>query len=275
MVGAIPSSNTDDKGIKHWEKSVKDVNDVDEKFSNARDLGYMRLNYARVSTVGNLAKFDTQDLFKIQVQSNGKIGISLRSGGGEEDEPVLNLSKYQQKLDELKKQNDPEGYAKEQLEKAKKAEKYGLLGENGQSLQIQIYSKRGGREILVADSTAEKGSKEYIAMEQMLSGEYKAKKGDYFIKVSRSEDTDNKKEVPYLMQINQGDKFKHDYITKEQASSDSKNNRKSNVPMMNSGGTLSAVNAMQIQAQRYDATAQMLQVGYLNIADIYNKNSKI
>ena len=44
--------------------------------------------------------------------------------------------------------------------------------------------------------------------------------------------------------------------------------------MNNVGGTLSAVNALQIQAQRYQTAAQMMQVGYMNMADIYNNNSK-
>ena len=113
MVSSISgSTNVDDKGINHWEKTVTDVNDVDEKFSNARDLGYMRLNYARVSAIGNLAKYDTQDIYKIQVQSNGKLTIGLRSGSESDDESVLDLSEYQKQLDGLKNQPDPEGYAK-------------------------------------------------------------------------------------------------------------------------------------------------------------------
>ena len=63
-------------------------------------------------------------------------------------------------------------------------------------------------------------------------------------------------------------------MTTEQVSEDTKNKKKSTVPMTNVGGTLSAVNALQIQAQRYQTAAQMLQVGYMNMADIYNNNSK-
>lgn len=183
MVSSISgSTNVDDKGINHWEKTVTDVNDVDEKFSNARDLGYMRLNYARVSAIGNLAKYDTQDIYKIQVQSNGKLTIGLRSGSESDDESVLDLSEYQQKLDELKKQTDPEGYAKEQAEKKKKEEAYGLLGANGEGLQMQVYMKKNGKEVLIGDTTADKDSKEYANMEKILNGEYRAKQGDYYIK---------------------------------------------------------------------------------------------
>ncbi len=275
MVSSISgSTNIDDKGINHWEKTVTDVNDVDEKFSNARDLGYMRLNYARVSAIGNLAKYDTQDIYKIQVQSNGKLTIGLRSGSESDDESVLDLSEYQQKLDELKKQTDPEGYAKEQAEKKKKEEAYGLLGANGEGLQMQVYMKKNGREVLIGDTTADKDSKEYANMEKILNGEYRAKQGDYYIKISRSDEVDSREEVPYLLQVKQGDSYKHDYMTTEQVSEDTKNKKKSTVPMTNVGGTLSAVNALQIQAQRYQTAAQMLQVGYMNMADIYNNNSK-
>ncbi len=275
MVSSISgSTNVDDKGINHWEKTVTDVNDVDEKFSNARDLGYMRLNYARVSAIGNLAKYDTQDIYKIQVQSNGKLTIGLRSGSESDDESVLDLSEYQQKLDELKKQTDPEGYAKEQAEKKKKEEAYGLLGANGEGLQMQVYMKKNGREVLIGDTTADKDSKEYANMEKILNGEYRAKQGDYYIKISRSDEVDSREEVPYLLQVKQGDSYKHDYMTTEQVSEDTKNKKKSTVPMTNVGGTLSAVNALQIQAQRYQTAAQMLQVGYMNMANIYNNNSK-
>ena len=275
MVNSIPrASNVDDNGIGRWEKSVTDVNDVDEKFANARDLGYMRLNYARVSTVGQLSEYDTVDYYKIQVQSNGKLSISLRSGAEDENSSVLDLSSYQSKLDELKKQLDPEGYAKEQEEKEKEAAKYGLLGENGEGLQIQVYMIKNGKEVLVGDSTAEEGSDEYNNMEQILNGEYRAKKGDYYIKISRSEDYSTRESVPYVMQIKQGDNYKHDYVTTESVSSDTKNKTTSKVPSTtSSSGTLSSVNALEIQATKYQATAQMLEIGYQSIANLYNKNS--
>lgn len=276
MVSSIPrATNVDENGIGRWEKSVTDVNDVDEKYANARDLGYMRLNYARVSTVGQLAEHDSLDIYKIQVQSNGKLSISLRSGAEDENSSVLDLSSYQQKLDELKKQLDPEGYAKEQEEKAKEAEKYGLLGENGEGLQVQVYMIKNGKEVLIGDSTADKDSDEYANMEQLLNGEYRAKKGDYYIKISRTEDYDEDKSLPYVMQIKQGENYKHDYVTTESVSDDTKNKKTSKVPSTttSSTGALSSVNALEIQATKYQATAQMLEIGYQTIASLYNKNS--
>ena len=135
---------------------------------------------------------------------------------------------------------------------------------------------KNGREVLIGDSTADKDSKEYANMEQILNGEYRAKKGDYYIKISRTEDYDSNEELPYVMQIKQGENYKHDYVTTETASEDTKNGKNTNIPSTtSSSGTLSSVNALQIQAQRYEATAQMLQVGYQNMANIiYSKNSK-
>ena len=235
----------------------------------------MRLNYARVSTVGQLAEHDSLDIYKIQVQSNGKLSISLRSGAEDENSSVLDLASYQQKLDELKKQLDPEGYAKEQEEKAKEAEKYGLLGENGEGLQVQVYMIKNGKEVLIGDSTADKDSDEYANMEQLLNGEYRAKKGDYYIKISRTEDYDEDKSLPYVMQIKQGENYKHDYVTTESVSDDTKNKKTSKVPSTttSSTGALSSVNALEIQATKYQATAQMLEIGYQTIASLYNKNS--
>lgn len=95
----IPADNS---SLGYWEKTVTDVNNVDESFANARDLGYTRLNYARVSVVGKLSEYyDSSDMYKIQLQSNGTVSLSIK-GGDSSNEKVLDLSAYEQKLDELK-----------------------------------------------------------------------------------------------------------------------------------------------------------------------------
>lgn len=120
----IPSSSSNVKdGIAYWEKTAADVNDVDEKFSNARDLGYLRLNYARVTSIAQLSEYDKEDNYKIQVQSNGKFSLALRNTEGTDDK-VLDLSKYDEALDELKKQFDPEGYAKRAGRKEKSRRRF-------------------------------------------------------------------------------------------------------------------------------------------------------
>ena len=124
-IDSLKSSALDGSNAKAWEKYVTDMNDIDETFANARDLGHTRLNYSRITAVGTLAQYDTVDIYKTTVDSQrGKIALSMRNTKG--DDKVLDLSKYETYLNELKKQNDPEGYAKEQEEKLKAEAEKGL-----------------------------------------------------------------------------------------------------------------------------------------------------
>jgi len=273
MVNAIPrAGNKDENGVSSWEKSVVDVNDIDEKFANARDMGYTRLNYARVTAVGKLARYDAVDYYKIQVQSNGKLSVSFR-GTQDDDEKVLDLSKYDEYLDKLKRQTDPAGWKKEQdAKKAAEADKK-LLDLTAKGFQLQVYTVKNGKEVLVGDSNAEKDTKTYQAMSEILSGDYRAQRGTYYFKVSRDDGADSKEEMPYALQIMQGDKYKHDYVMKETISEDTENKKNTKVPTTSTEGTLSGANAMMIQAAKYQSTAQMLQIGYLGLADIYNRNA--
>lgn len=143
MTSSISGTSNVKDGIAYWEKQVKDVNDVDEKFSNSRDLGYLRLNYSRLTAVGSLAKYDKEDNYKVTVQSNGKLSISIRNASAE-DEKVLDLSKYEEALDELKKQTDPEGWAKEQEEKKQKEAEQNLIEVTAPGSRCRfIWSKNG------------------------------------------------------------------------------------------------------------------------------------
>ena len=142
-------------------------------------------------------------------------------------------------------------------------------------MRIEVYYEdKYGRQQLVADSGAEKDSKEYEAMSSLLKGEYEGAQGVYYVKVSRDEEVSTSEEISYALQISMGDGFSNDYVAIEQSSEDTKNKTTSKMPSTTSAsGTLSSVNALEIQATRYQATAQMLQIGYLNMANIYNRNS--
>ncbi len=273
-IDSLKSSALDGSNAKAWEKYVTDMNDIDETFANARDLGHTRLNYSRITAVGTLAEYDSVDIYKTTVDSQrGKIALSLRNTKG--DDKVLDLSKYETYLNELKKQNDPEGYAKEQEEKLKLEAEKGLLATTAPGMRVEVYYEdKYGRQQLVADSGADKESKEYEAMSSLLKGEYEGPQGVYYIKVSRDEETSSSEEISYAVQVSMGEGFSNDYVAIEQSSEDTKNKTTSKMPSTTSAsGTLSSVNALQIQATRYQATAQMLQIGYLNMANIYNRNS--
>lgn len=175
----IPADNS---SLGYWEKTVTDVNNVDESFANARDLGYTRLNYARVSVVGKLSEYyDSSDMYKIQLQSNGTVSLSIK-GGDSSNEKVLDLSAYEQKLDELKRITDPEGWAKEQEEKKLAEQNKDWMAELAPGLKVEVYTiNKNGKETLIGDSSAEKGTETRDNIDAMFSGEYKAKKIPCFI----------------------------------------------------------------------------------------------
>lgn len=288
-MGLTSVSNKVD-GVAGWDKSVADVNNIDETFANARDLGYSRLNNTRISVIGQLGKYDEKDLYKVQVQSNGKLFINLRTGEAEKDK-VLNLSKYDQELAKIKADLKELGVKtdgeiidttpKTPLEKAEAAvakmkeerekAKAGLLDDIAKGMTIKVYMTKGNRTICIGDSTADKSSKEYAAMKSILSGDYKAKKGMYYIEVGAEKTP--KTETPYVMQIKQGTKYVNDYLVTEAKSEDSKNETISLTSSTSSSEQISSAYAMQIQAQRYDATTTMLSNAYTNLLSIRNKKT--
>ncbi len=276
-------------GVAGWDKSVTDINNIDETFANARDLGYSRLNNTRVSVIGRLGKYDDKDLYKIQVQSNGKIFLNIRAGDSSDDN-VLNLSKYELKLKEFEanmaamgiKEDDPMANViqtpldkvkaeiakmKEEREKAKA----GLLDDLAPGMTLKVYMQKGNKTVCIGDTTADKNSKEYANMKSILSGEYKAKKGMYYIEVSSEDGL--REELPYVMQLKQGDKYINDYLVTEAKSEDTKNETISTTSSTSSSEQISAAYVAQIQAQRYEATTKMMTDAYTNLASIRNKKS--
>ncbi len=278
MTSSISSTtNKDENGISSWEKSVTDVNNIDESFANARDLGYTRLNYARVTTVAELGKYNERDIYKIQVQSNGKLSISLRNSGS--DDNVLDLSSYEDYINDLRRQLDPEGYAEELAKKAEEDAKKGLLEDTAPGMALKVYTIKNNKEVLIADSTADKDSQEYQNMKLILSGEYKATAGNYYIEVSHAEGADTSQDYPYAMQIMQGTSYKHDYVMTQAASADTTNKEISTtkdetLSSTNTGtSTISAAYAAQIQAVSDEGAANMLAAGYSNMASLTSDDS--
>lgn len=265
---------------RSWEKKVADVNDIDDTFANARDLGQTRLNYSRITAVGELSNNDTFDIYKTTVVSkHGKLSLSLQSAGAEDK--VLDLSKYEDYINQLKLEFNPDEYYDELKKKEEEDAKKYILEDSAPELNVQVYSTdKFGRQVLIADSTAEKDSDLYNNLKQMMGGEYEAKAGDYYVKVSRNDTVTSKEKVQYAVQMMMGKNYKHDYIAIETQSQDTKNKTTSKVASIsnstNSYGTplISAASALQIMASSSQGAADMMTAGYLKLASIYNKNSK-
>lgn len=279
-------------GVAGWDKTVADVNNIDETFANARDLGYARLNNSRISVIAQLGKYDNKDMYMVQVQSNGKLFVNLRTGDSTDDEKVLDLSKYEQSLNEIKANMEALGIkteeevvdttpktpleiAKAEVQKMKEEREKaqaGLLDDIAPGMTIKVYMQKGNRTICIGDSSADKKSEEYTTMKSILSGEYKAKKGQYYIEIG-SEDKTLRENIPYVMQIKQGDKYINDYLVTETESEDTKNETISLTSSTSSSEYISSAYAAQIQAQKYSATATMMSDAYTNLSSIKNKQS--
>ena len=286
-------SSTESSNIAGWDKSVTDVNNVDESFANARDLGWSRLNDSRISVIATLDEYDNKDMYMVQVQSNGKLFINLRTGDSTDDGNVLDLSKYETRLEEIKAELEAMGIkteedvidttpktpleiARAEVEAQKAAREEankGLLDDIAPGMTIKVYMKQGNRTVTVGDSTADKSSDEYANMKAILSGDYKAKKGYYYIEVGSEEETPSAS-TPYVMQIRQGDKYRNDYLVTENKSTDSENQTISLTSSTSSAEYISSAYAAQIQAQKYEATATMLSDAYTNLSSIKSKQDK-
>lgn len=279
-------------GVAGWDKSVVDVNNIDENFTNARDLGYLRLNYSRVSVIGRLGEYDSSDLYRIQVQSNGKLFVNIRTGDSVEQESKLKAA-YDAKLNELKntlaemgikdeetpatpEPQTPLEIARAQVAKQKEAREKanaGLLDNLAPGLSVKVYMQQGHKTVLIGDTTADKTSKEYANMQSILEGNYRAKKGNYYLEIGAQESL--KEENPYVLQIKQGNRYSNDYLVTEGNSSDTTNKTISITSSTSSSEQISSAYAAQIQAQKYDATSSMLSNAYLNLASIKNKQTHL
>ncbi len=279
-IDSLKNSMVGGSSARSWEKKVADMNDIDESFANARDLGHTRLNYSRITAVGELSNNDSVDIYKTTVDSKrGKLSLSLQTAGNEDK--VLDLSKYEDYINQLKLEFNPDEYYEEQKKKEEAANNKNVLEDSAPELNVQVYSTdKYGRQVLIADSTADKDSDLYSNLKNMMAGEYEATAGDYYVKVSRNDTVTSKDKVQYAVQMMMGKTYKHDYIAIETNSEDTKNKTTSKVPSTanNANGystsLISSASALQIMASADQGAADMMSAGYLKLASIYNKNSK-
>src|SRR5574344_1966717 len=134
---SIPSA-----GSSYYEKTLADVNDVDEGFDNARDLGYLRYNTYRVSVAATLSeKHDASDMYKIKIQSKNKLTLSFRNSEGGSESKAVDYSKYDKIYKELLAKTDPEAYNKLIEEENAAERKSNLLSYTAPGFQVQVYMK--------------------------------------------------------------------------------------------------------------------------------------
>ncbi len=314
-IGSTPTS-VPSAGGDYYEKNVADVNNVDESFDNARDLGYLRHQTYRVSVAGALsANFDATDIYKIQIQSNNKLTLSFRNSEAKGSEKVLNLDKYNEFYKELLSQTDPQAYDELIAKEAAEQRKSSFLEYVAPGFKVEVYKEdhRGNKE-LIADSSGhtdiivnsygktlgyvstsgslalnddgeiigyvgangkvtDKDGKLLGSVKEagelrknfddMLTGDYKAEKGNYYVKISRDSSITEKDEIYYVMQMSMGS-YKYDYLSKEAVSEDVKNGTLS----LYSQNSTDYSQAGTLLAAQMQGLSDMLTAGYQNYATI-------
>ncbi len=243
-IGAEASSYQPRVGV--WDKSTKDVANSVEGQNNARDIGYVRNNYSRLNLASSLTKEDKEDWYSFNVISQGKLRITIRTSGETTETESSNTSEEAVDAFEQYKQDF-----------------------EGKNIIFEVYESVGyGRTKLIA-SNDESKTELYEKFKELMTGDTKVQEtGTYYIRVSRKEGASMQTEEPYLIQVQMGDSYKHDYVTTESAT-DQSSAAQQNALLDKVQETMSS------SFNQGEALSNMLQIGYNNIAQMQKGKSGV
>ena len=239
---------------KAFEKTSSDV--YADTLLNARDIGQIRKNYSRLSIVTTLSENEKEDWFSFTSVSKGKVRLS-----------AVNLSNTE---DKEKVSDDT---ATDALEDAQKDYEKAIESFQGKNMRVEVYSFVNNRQTLLA-SNDENNKKAFENFKNLMRGEYEIGKGTYYVHVTTEDGSRVSEDTLYALQLQMGDTFKHDYLTKEttishkgmtdgdlayQAATEEAAAGKSSL----SGSLLAAQSA-----------ASILEDGYMNLANINRAKDK-
>ncbi len=228
-----------------WEKTSSDVTNNTESKDTARDIGYVRNNYSRLNLASALTKKDTEDWYSFNVISQGNLRITLRTAGEEEDSKSSSGDKPADAFEQYKKDFE------------------------GKNIVFEVYKSSGyGRTELIA-SNDESKEKMFAKFKELMTGDTKiTDKGTYYIRVARKDGASTKTDEPYLVQVQMGDTYKHDYVTKESPTDQSS--------AAQQNALLDKVQeTMANSFNQGEALSGMLQIGYNNVAEAQRGKSGV
>lgn len=238
---------------KVWEKSTQDT--YADSIRTARDMGQVRLNYSRLNMVTTLSKNEREDWFSFTVTSRGKLRLS-----------AVNLSEAS------KSDKDKETSATDELDNAATDFQKAIDKFKAQGLKVEVYQYQNNRQTLLATNDESK-SKQYEAFEQMMRGEYALKKGGkFYIHVTTKDGKPADEDTLYALQLQMGDTYKHDYITKEQ-SLDHTGISDGDLALARAEEAMNNVtaNSKVLAAQ---SASNLLSIGYTNMATMRENTGK-
>ena len=243
---------------KSFEKTSSDR--YSDTIRNARDIGQVRKNWTRLNLITTLSENEKEDWFSFTSFSKGKVRLS-----------AVNLSN---KSDEKDAENG-EASATEALEAARSDYEKAIESFQGKGLRVEVYSYVNNRQVLLATND-EKNAKGFENFKNLMRGQYDIDKGTYYVHVSTEDGKPVKEDTLYALQVQMGDTFKEDYLTKETTVSH-KGLSEGNLAYMamteEAEEGKSSLSGNLLAAQ---SAASILEAGYTNLADIQiskNQNS--
>ncbi len=172
------------------EKQTQDI--YSESWGGARDMGYIRKDYSRISVISTLSSNDddSADWYKFFVQTKGDLRMSVQTDA----ETDITL--------------DPESetYFEDVIEYF-----------SGAGLKIELYQEKGGRMEVVASNDKEQADA-FAKFEDLVRGTLDTQAiGQYYVKVTTEDGEVPAEDINYVLQFQMGDSFKYDYATIESA----------------------------------------------------------
>jgi len=244
---------------KSFEKTSSDR--YSDTIRNARDIGQVRKNWTRLNLITTLSENEKEDWFSFTSFSKGKVRLS-----------AVNLSAKSDEKTETEKGDDS---ATEALEAAKNDYEKAIESFQGKGLRVEVYSFVNNRQVLLATND-EKNAKGFENFKNLMRGQHEIDKGTYYVHVSTEDGKPVKKDTLYALQVQMGDTFKEDYLTKETTVSH-KGFTEGNLAYMamteEADEGKSSLSGNLLAAQ---SAASILEAGYTNLADIQiskNQNS--
>lgn len=202
--------------VKEYQKVVADPSG-DEKLSDARDIGNLRLNHSRLNLVSSLDPKDNTDIYKFTMVSPGPVRLGT--------------------------------------------------GAIPDTLRVEVMDAKG-KVIASNDENGDKAAYEKF-MRMADDGDNGWARGDYYVKISRTDASDAKEKYSYAFQLQSGDdRFTHDYETIEQSFNPAKASSRSNpVDPVTEAMAKASVSGRLAASQ---AAASLLVDGYSNMQTIFD-----
>lgn len=249
------TGNTNSR-VKAFEKTSSDV--YNDTIMNARDIGQLRKNYTRLSLITTLSENEKEDWFSFTSFSKGKARLS-----------AVNLSDSAEKQDDKKTDKT----ATDALEDAKNNYEEAIKNFQGKNMRVELYAYVSNRQTLLA-SNDESNKKAYENFKNFMRGEFELGKGTYYIHVTTEDGSRVDKDTLYALQLQMGNTYEQDYLTKETAVSHkgmTDGDLAYQAASEEAAAGNSALSGSLLAAQ---GAASILENGYTNLVNINNAKHK-